>query len=290
MLNVNNMSFEYSNQKGVFDINFSLEQGEVLGFLGPNGAGKTTTIRALMGFIKPTKGSLTIFGKDCFEKADEIQKNVGYIAGEVNFINGLTAKEYLDFVMDMRGLKNTSNQKILLDMFELSLNEKIKNFSKGMKQKLSIVSAFMHDPQVLILDEPTSGLDPLMQNRFVELILSEKEKGKTILMSSHMFEEVERCCQNTLIIKNGRITCKSSIQSLKNKEKRIYTVKSDNLLALEKFGYNLKSVGDKTAEIQVDNVDKFVKDLAQLNVLDLQEKSQSLENFFMNYYGGGENT
>lgn len=279
------MTFMYPNKKGVFELNFNIDEGEVLGFLGPNGAGKTTTIRALMGFVKPSKGSLSIMGKDCFTKADEIQKDLGFIAGEVNFIGGISAKDYLDLVMDMRGLKDKTRQKQLLDMFELDPKGDIKKYSKGMKQKLSIVSAFMHEPKVLILDESTSGLDPLMQNRFVELILQEKAKGKTILMSSHMFEETERCCQNALIIKDGRIIDKTSIENLKNKENRIYIVKGENLQNLANLGYDLISIDSKTFEVKTNNVDRFVKDLSDFKVSDLREKSQNLEDFFMHYYG-----
>lgn len=167
---------DYGNGKGVFDLSFSVSKGEAFGYLGPNGAGKTTTIRQLMGFIRPDKGSCHMLGQDCFLQAQKIQKRTGYLAGELAFPEDMTGLEFLKFMAELKGMKDQKRMKDLMERFELKPQGKMRKMSKGMKQKVGIINAFMHRPEVVILDEPTSGLDPLMQNVFVELILEEKEK------------------------------------------------------------------------------------------------------------------
>ena len=163
MINIENLTRDWGGGKGVFDLSFQVGKGEAFGFLGPNGAGKTTTIRHLMGFIKSKSGRCTIKGLDCWTASDKIQKNLGYIPGEINFFDDMSGMEFLNFIAKYRGINTESRQQELLEYFELNPKGKIKKMSKGMKQKIGIVAAFMHDPEILILDEPTSGLDPLMQ-------------------------------------------------------------------------------------------------------------------------------
>lgn len=261
-----------------------------MGYLGPNGAGKTTTIRILLGFMQPDSGTSSIGGLDCSNNAPKIQKILGYIPGEIAFLNDMNGDEFLKFMNDMRGIKDTSRQKELIEMFELDPKGKIKKFSKGMKQKLGIITAFMHNPDVLILDEPTSGLDPLMQNRFVELILNEKAKGKTILMSSHIFEEVEKTCDNVLIIKDGRIVKQSDVLTLKHSQRKGFVIKfadaTSASLLLKSSGFEVLAMANDTVEIFVtgENVDRFIKMVAQCTVLNLDVKTQSLEDIFMHFY------
>ena len=166
-ISINNLTRDYGNNKGIFDVSFNVEKGEVFGFLGPNGAGKTTTIRHLMGFIKPKMGSCSINDLDCFSKASEIQKTLGYIPGEISFFDDMSGLAFLNFLEKFRGLSKSRKDE-LIEYFELNPKGKIKKMSKGMKQKIGIVAAFMHDPDILILDEPTSGLDPLMQKKFID--------------------------------------------------------------------------------------------------------------------------
>ncbi|MGL4736580.1 MAG: ABC transporter ATP-binding protein [Cellulosilyticaceae bacterium] len=295
MIEVKNLTLKYPSGKGVFDLDFTVRQGEVMGYLGPNGAGKTTTIRALMGFMKPDGGQCHIGGLDCFDRAPQIQQQLGYIPGEITFVEGMTGEEYLKFIAEMRGMKDLTRQKELLERFELSPKGNIKKFSKGMKQKLGIVAAFMHQPEVIILDEPTSGLDPLMQNRFIELILEEKAKGRTILMSSHIFEEVERTCDNVLIIKEGRIVAQSGIESLKSTRRRGYTIKTEDpahtMAVLQAAGFEVgEQMGSAmTVYVTGETIDQFGKLLGQFTLLGLETKSQTLEDIFMHYYAKGEN-
>ena len=179
---------DYGSGKGVFGLQLTVPKGEVLGFLGPNGAGKTTTIRQLMGFIRPDAGTARIGGLDCFRQAETIQASLGYLPGEIAFMDEMTGLDFIKFIAGMKGMKDLGRARELMDQFELDPSGRIKRMSKGTKQKIGIVCAFMQQPALLILDEPTSGLDPLMQNKFVELIAREKKRGATIFMSSHMFE------------------------------------------------------------------------------------------------------
>jgi len=241
--------------------------------------------------MKPNSGNCTIDGLDCISQAPAIQKTLGYIPGEISFIDDMSGDEFLKFMHDMRGSKDLSRQRSLLEMFELNPKGLIKKFSKGMKQKLGIVVAFMHDPDVLILDEPTSGLDPLMQNRFVNLILSEKARGKTILMSSHIFEEVQKTCDNVIIIKEGRIIKQSDIQSLKNTQRKVFMVKvseiNKTIQLLKTAGYEVNLLANDELEVTVtgEEIDSFIKMISQFTVINFGVKSQSLEDLFMHFYG-----
>ena len=290
---IEHVTKDFGQGKGVFDISFDVKEGEVFGYLGPNGAGKSTTIRQLMGFVKPQKGELRILGMDCFKEADKIHKHVGYLAGEIAFVENMKGMEYINFIAEMRGLKDDTRMKQLIDMFELNPNGRIRKMSKGMKQKIALVTAFMDSPKVIILDEPTSGLDPLMQNRFVELILEEKKKGTTILMSSHIFEEVERTCDRTAIIRKGQIVDTVEMDTLSKIRNKVYTVTLQN----EKMAVQLSKQPELTVQSQSGNVVKILvnqniaeslKILAEYEPVDLQISTQSLEDIFLHYYGKGD--
>ena len=235
VIKIENLVRDYGGGKGVFDVSFHVDQGEAFGFLGPNGAGKTTTIRHLMGFLKPKSGKCTIDGLDCWKEREKVQARLGYIPGEISFFDDMSGREFLKFIAEYRKIGSESRKDELLERFELDPGSRIKKMSKGMKQKLGIVAAFMHDPDIIILDEPTSGLDPLMQSRFVSLVAEEKEKGKTVLMSSHMFEEVERTCDRIGIIRKGRMIAVDSAAALRERHTRSYRVTLENSEAAEAF-------------------------------------------------------
>lgn len=267
-IDVQNLTRDYGGGRGIFHVSFSIPEGEVFGFLGPNGAGKTTTIRHLMGFLKPKQGSCSIRNQDCWKQAAEIQKNLGYIPGEIAFFDEMSGEEYFRFLCEYRGIRGTKRMNELMERFELNPEGKIKKMSKGMKQKIGIVAAFMHDPDTLILDEPTSGLDPLMQNRFIELIQEERNRGKTILMSSHMFEEVERTCDRIGIIRNGSIVALDSTDALRKKHMRTYTVTLGSRDEAEKFAKDFQGRQSGKDPLQVEVTAR-----------------QTLEDIFMGYYG-----
>ena len=287
---------DYGNQKGIFSVNLDVKKGEVFGFLGPNGAGKTTTIRTLMGFIRPDHGSCSILGMDCFHDVAKIQNRLGYLAGEIAFIEDMTGMQMLKFIAEMKGVSDTSRMLELMDFFELDPRGKVKKMSKGMKQKIGIIAAFLNDPEVILLDEPTSGLDPLMQKRFVELILREKQKGKTILMSSHIFEEIERTCDRTAIIRAGKIVAVEEMESLTDKRRNQYEVRLKSKESVATLQTELKQNGPKNIRlIETDGtqmvfeiggkIEEFLAWISRYPIKQFDVKKQSLEEIFLQYYG-----
>ncbi|MCL2740229.1 MAG: ABC transporter ATP-binding protein [Oscillospiraceae bacterium] len=292
MIDIKNLTRDYGNNRGVFDLTLHIPEGEVFGFIGPNGAGKTTTIRHLMGFLFPDVGNCKIGGLNCWQNANIIQKNLGYIAGEIAFFNDLTGPQFLKFMAEYRKLGNLTRMNELLERFELNPRGKIKKMSKGMKQKIGIVAAFMHAPAVLILDEPTSGLDPLMQNKFIELIHEEKARGKTILMSSHIFEEVERTCDRVGIIKDGRLVALDTVANLKAMQTKKYVITFENLNDIDKFTthkFQSKRLSDNRLEvILTDELAHFLHALTLYKITNLSAPNQNLEDIFMAFYGDKE--
>lgn len=290
VIEINGLTKDYGNHKGIFDLTFQVQEGEVFGYLGPNGAGKTTTIRHLMGFLTSDKGNARILGRDCRTESAAIMKNLGYLPAEMAFFDGMSGMDFLKFMGEMRGMTDTSYRDRLIDKFELDTRGRIRKMSKGMKQKLGIVCAFMHNPQVLLLDEPTSGLDPLMQRLFAELILEEKAKGKTVLMSSHSFEEIERTCDRAGIIRQGKLVATENIRDLKEKRRKTYIITFDSQAAAEEFrkrdGYDKITVSGSVAKVSIlGNVSAFVSELGKYTVLDLDTENSNLEDVFMQYYG-----
>jgi ABC-2 type transport system ATP-binding protein len=291
VIEINGLTKDYGNHKGIFNLTFSVREGEVFGYLGPNGAGKTTTIRHLMGFLTPDQGSAKILGLDCRTKSAQIMKQLGYLPGEIAFFDGMNGMDFLKFMGEMRGMADTAYRDKLIELFQLDFKGRIRKMSKGMKQKLGLICAFMHDPQVLILDEPTSGLDPLMQKVFADLVLEEKAKGKTILMSSHSFEEIERTCDRVGIIRSGDLVAVENMHDLKEKRRKTYRVTFDSPAAAQKFaeadGYDRIAVSGPVAKVSIlGNVSHFIQALSKYTVVDLDTESSSLEDIFMQYYGG----
>ncbi len=205
MIEVNNLTKDYKNGKGIFDFNFDVHKGEVFGIIGTNGSGKTTTMRHLMGFIKGDSGSVSINGMDAWKKSAEIKKLVGYVPGQIDFPDVGTGTSFLRIQADMLGIKDLTFMNELIDRFKIDITAPLKRMSKGMKQKMALVAAFMAQPEIYLLDEPSTGLDPLMRDTMVELILEQKSLGKTVFMSSHIFKEVEDTCDSVMFIRDGKI-------------------------------------------------------------------------------------
>jgi len=196
---------DYGAGRGVFDLDLQVSAQEVFGYLGPNGAGKTTTIRLLMGMIRPTGGSAYIFGLDCARDAVDVKRRVGYIPGDVPQFGSLTGSEVVTYLAGMRGGVDPRRVRSLCERFELDLGRRFREYSSGNKQKLAIVLAFMHQPDLLILDEPTSGLDPLNRQEFYTLLRETRDHGATVFLSSHILSEVEHICDRVGIIRDGRL-------------------------------------------------------------------------------------
>lgn len=289
VIKVDNISKDYGSKRGVFNLSFEVNKGEIFGMLGPNGAGKTTTIRQLMGFIKSDKGSAKILDMDCFVNRENIQLKLGYLPGEIAFMDEMKGSDFIRFIAEMKSIKSKKRINDLTDLFELDANRKIKSMSKGTKQKIAIVCAFMNEPEVVILDEPTSGLDPLMQKKFIELILEEKKKGTTIFMSSHIFEEVEKTCDRTAILKDGKLIAIENMEELKSKKNKNFEVvfKTNEEALNFKNKISFKSeLNNNIVKLSIINneINNFIKELSNYDILDINSSTQTLEVLFLHFY------
>jgi ABC-2 type transport system ATP-binding protein len=290
LIEANGLSMAYRSGKGVFGLSFAIKDGEAFGYLGPNGSGKTTTIRLLMGFMRPDSGQARIGGLDCWKDAAAIKSGLGFLPGENSLFEDMNGHSFLKFMLEMRGIRGMVRAKELSERFALDPAQKIRRMSKGTKQKLAIVAAFMHDPKAYILDEPTSGLDPLMQNVFIELVLEEKKRGKTFLMSSHNFEEIDRTCDRAAILKEGRLAAIEHISELKAERRSSYIIlfqDAREIAKLKAAGIDVATQKDNQAEVIVGkDFNAFFKALAGCDVKGLYPGTKSLEDTFLKYYGG----
>ena len=299
VIEVNNLTKDYGSGRGVFGVSFKIEKGEVFGFLGPNGAGKSTTIRHLMGFSKPDSGETKIFDKNTFDRYFEILNKVGYIPGEIALPAGLTGWEFIRMMQNLTHIHNEENLNRLLNLFKLDdvvLKGETKRMSLGVKRKLAVVTAFMSDPDVLILDEPTSGLDPVMQQVFIDFVKEEKERGKTILLSSHIFSEVDATCDRIAIIKDGKIVSEFVADDLKHKSAKFYEITFKNSKEFEEFCSSNKNSKDlKILNVDAKNnyvfistddslINKVIAILSKYEIEDFNNKKETLEDYFMKFY------
>ena len=292
VIKINDASKSYGENKGIFNLSLDVQEGEVFGLLGPNGAGKTTTIRHLLGFSKLDSGYMQIDNMETWIESTKIQERIGYLPGEISFPENLTGLEFIEYIGQLRGMKNYDKAKVLLEYFDINTNAKLKRMSKGMKQKIALVVAFMHDPKIVILDEPTSGLDPLMQERFIQLIAQEKKSGKTILLSSHMFNEIERTCDKVAIIKQGRLVTEISMKSIRQHSSKVYEIGFNDIKDLEKFeefDFKITNVSKEKLKIKTEindiDINQLISKLSLLNVKYIKEDVYTLEKHFMQYYG-----
>lgn len=296
VISLQHVTKDYGHGRGIFDVSFQVKKGTVYGFLGPNGAGKTTAIRHIMGFSKPHQGVVTVNGLDSWIHASTIQETLGYLPGEVALPEHLAGEQFIQMMMDLRKVKDDTHCKKLIDFFELDASSKVKRMSLGMKRKLAIVTAFMHDPDILVLDEPTSGLDPIMQQRFIDFVKDEKKRGKTILLSSHIFTEVDATCDEISIIKEGHIISSFNKQELLNMTEKVFHLTVENTKDYRQLiqriepdiTFQLISKNEQTNELQIScypsDLSKLIKCLADFPLCSFSEVPFSLEKHFMEFY------
>jgi ABC-2 type transport system ATP-binding protein len=291
VIEIDRLTKDYGHGRGIFNISAHVNEGECFGFLGPNGAGKSTTIRHLMGFSKPQSGETKIRGMDTWRNDAFLQNFIGYLPGEIALPSGMTGTQFLAMMQKMRRVKDSSYLQGLIKRFELDPNVGLKQMSLGTKRKLALVTAFMHDPDILILDEPTSGLDPLMQQIFIDYVLEEKKCGKTIFLSSHIFHEVDAACDRIAIIRDGRIVSEFDPDVLKKESDKIYRVtfaERDEWKRFTSLPYQFSSVNEQKlrarTRLKNSELSKFMKDLAGFHVADITEFPFSLEDYFMQFY------
>jgi ABC-2 type transport system ATP-binding protein len=280
----------YGSRTGVLDLEFAVETGEVFGYLGPNGAGKTTTIRLMLDLIRPTRGSIALFGRDVRGDSVDVRRQLGYLPGDVRLYERLTGSELIRYFSSLRGLTDTSEAVRLAERFQLDLALPIRTLSRGNKQKVAIVQAFMHRPSLLVLDEPTSGLDPLMQRQFYDLLRETTADGRTVFLSSHALPEVQQVADRVAVIRDGSLEVVDSVESLRARAPaRVEAtfVVPPPLGAFEDLPgvREIERRGTTVAFTLEGSVDPLVKALARFEVLALDSHEADLEDVFLGLYG-----
>ncbi|EMA45847.1 ABC transporter ATP-binding protein [Halococcus saccharolyticus] len=303
-IQTNGLTKYYGDVRGIEDLSFDVREGEVFGFLGPNGAGKTTTIRTLMGFQSPTEGSATVLGADIADASAlrEARSRIGFLPSEPGFNENVTGRRLLEYHGSLRGDVRSDE---LLELFDPPLDRRVGDYSRGNKQMLAIVLAFMNDPDLMIMDEPTSGLDPLKQDQFLEFIRAEQERGKTFFFSSHILGEVRKVCDRIGIIRNGHLVELEDIESLLDRTGKVVRANLGDSVTANEFAIegahdvtvSGESVGPATAETDGGEDSKTVsftytgtyepllRRLLNYDVLDLTIEEAPLEDVFMRFYG-----
>lgn len=287
VIKVQNLTKDYGMGRGVFDINLAINKGEMVGFVGTNGSGKTTTIRSILGFIKPTSGHAYVFGKESWKHSSENAKRIGYVPGEIGFPDLLTGTSFIKSQAEFFHIKDLSYTNSLIKRLQLDPNANLKRMSKGMKQKTALVVALMNNAEVLILDEPTTGLDPLMRVEFMNIIKEEHKKGKTILMSSHMFNEVEESCDKVALIDSGKIIDFVDIKTIKERPVKDFKVefnKQEDYLKFKTMNYKIIRDQEKynqvTVRIRDEEINDLFKDLKGFDLKFIAEVKYTLEKYF----------
>ncbi len=286
-IEIKNLTKDYGLGRGVFNINLTIKKGEMLGFVGTNGSGKTTTIRNLMGYIKPTSGECYVLGKESWKHSSEIASKIGYVPGEIGFPDLPTGTAFLKSQAGFFGLKDLSYADELIKKLQLDPRANLKRMSKGMKQKTALVAALMNNAEILVLDEPTTGLDPLMRDAFIEIIKEEHKKGKTILMSSHMFGEMEDTCDRVALIDKGKIIDIVSMEDIRNRPTKDFKIEFNNekdYKQFKKLKYKIirdqKQYNQVTVNIKNEDINKLFNDLKGLDVKFISEVKYTLEKHF----------
>lgn len=296
IISVKNLTKDYGRGRGIFDISFDVKKGTVFGYCGTNGSGKTTTLRHIMGFLKPDKGSVTVKGLDAWKNADEIKKYIGYLPGEIAFPPVESGSDFLKIQAEMIDLKDMSKAETIINALQLDPTANLRRMSKGMKQKTAIVAAFMHSPEIIVLDEPTTGLDPLMREVFVNLIKAEKARGATIIMSNHMFDELEETCDYVGFIKDGHLIDVVDVHKIHDTPYRDYVVGFYSLEDMNSSDVSQVEVLDRdendltiTVRVPLEKTNGMMRELVKHQIKSFTERKHSLEEYFMNNIGGKQN-
>jgi ABC-2 type transport system ATP-binding protein len=287
IIEVNNLTKYYGKARGIVDVSFKVEEGEIFGFIGPNGAGKSTTIRLLLSLIHPTSGSATVFGKDVVTRGPEIRRSIGYLPSEVYYYEGMKVIDLLKYSASF--FEGDFNQRLheLSELMELDLHRRISDLSLGNKKKVGIVQGLLHQPRLLFLDEPTAGLDPLMQRKFFDLIRQENQGGVTVFFSSHILGEVQRLCTRVGIIREGQIVEVSNIRTLQQNNYKKVAVAAD---AMDPGCFNVPGVTNMQAENGTvrfffkGDINVILRRLNELQVSDVTIEEPTLEEIFLHYY------
>lgn len=292
VIETQDLTVYYGKHLGIKNVNLTVEKGEAFGFLGPNGAGKTTTQRVLLDVIRPTAGRATIFGLDCRAQGVAIRQRVGYLPGELALYKDMRANQFFEMYEYLRGANGAKGYwRECAKRLDLDTSRKIGNFSRGNKQKVGIVAAFMSRPDLLILDEPTGGLDPLVQQTVMEMVREVKVDGRTVFFSSHILPEVQAVCDRVGIIRAGELVATQGVEALIAARLKRLTLTFDHVPPVGTFtqeGVTELSRTEQTVMLEVrDNLAQVLAAAAQYGIQDIETQSTSLEEIFLDYYGKG---
>ena len=277
----------YGKARGIIDVSFQVEEGEIFGFIGPNGAGKSTTIRLFLSLIYPTSGRALIFGKDCIKYGPELRREIGYLPSDVFYYEWMRVIDLLKYSASFYNKDCTQRMHELAELMELDLHRRIEDLSYGNKKKVGIVQGLLHQPKLLFLDEPTAGLDPLMQRKFFQLIREENQRGVTIFFSSHILSEVQRLCNRVGIIKEGRIIEIADIRTLQQNNYKKVRVEADGLDAsyFDLPGVtNLEHHNNTVRFFYRGDINAIMRRISAIPVSDVTIEEPTLEEIFMHYY------
>ncbi len=293
IIEVDSLTKSYGSKRGIIDVSFQVEEGEVFGFLGPNGAGKTTTIRTLMALLRADAGTARIAGLDVWQQSVEIKRLIGYLPGELSLDPNLTGGQILEYFGHLRGGIDQAYLKQLIARLDVDPSRKFRQYSSGNKRKIGIIQAFMHRPRLLILDEPTNGLDPLNQQEFDRMVKEVRDDGRTVFLSSHILTEVEQTCHRVAIIREGQLVRVGSVEELKDIKRQEITITFANAVPIEAFKglagvEQVETLADgHTLRLSVQGrADAVIKAAAQHSVVTLTSHEPSLEDIFLRYYEG----
>ena len=288
VIEINQLTKNYGKARGITDISFNVEEGEIFGFIGPNGAGKSTTIRTLLSLIYPTSGNAKIFGKDSVKFAPEIKKQIGYLPSEVFYYDNMKVMDLLKYSASFYKKDCSKRIKELAEIMDLDLTKKMDDLSLGNKKKVGIVQGLLHEPKLLILDEPTSGLDPLMQQKFFELLEMENKKGATILFSSHILSEVQKLCNRVAIIKEGKFVTVEKISTLQENNYKKFKIDTKSTVGENDFNLtgvkNLEVKGNIVSFLFKGNINMVLKKIAEMDIANIWIEEPDLEEIFLHYY------
>ncbi len=293
VIHIDGLTKHYGKVEALNDLHLNVYRGEIFGYLGPNGAGKTTTIRTLLDFIRPTAGRAEIFGLDVTRDSVKLRERLSNLPGELGLWNHMNGWDMVDYLGGLRGGVDRNYVGELAERLDMDMNRKAKECSSGMKRKLGLIQAMMHKPDLLILDEPTGGLDPLVQLTFHKLMLEVSEEGRTVFLSSHNLPEVEAICDRVGILREGRLIAVERISDLKQVRFRWMTLIMDSPVDPAEFEA-IEGVSDVSAYNSklrlrvVGELDEVIKVAAKHHVIDLEYEEPSLEEIFLEYYGGEE--
>jgi ABC-2 type transport system ATP-binding protein len=280
----------YGSHRGIIEVDLVVPEGEVFGFLGPNGAGKTTTIRTFLDLIRPTSGVARVFGIESSADPVAIHRRIGYIPGEFTLYDRLTGGQTIEYFGNLRGGVDRAYRDSLIERFDVDPSRKFKEYSKGNKQKIGLVIALQHRPELLVLDEPTSGLDPLVQQSFYALVREAQAEGRTVFLSSHILSEVERTCDRVAIIRDGRLVKVDSVEGLRDLAHHQVELRFVDGVPAEAFeglpGVSEVVVGDHTLRMRVSGpITPVVQAAARYELLDFVSREPTLEETFLAQYG-----